>query len=54
MYFTPHYKYIKNKNINLQGLAYCETHYHQLFGNLCYVCNQVIQGDVFTALNKAW
>ena len=25
----------------------------QLFGNLCYVCNQVIQTDVFTALNKA-
>uniref|UniRef100_A0A1A9UNV0 LIM domain-containing protein n=1 Tax=Glossina austeni TaxID=7395 RepID=A0A1A9UNV0_GLOAU len=37
-----------------RGLAYCETHYHQLFGNLCFVCNQVIAGDVFTALNKAW
>merc|ERR1711962_850548 len=37
-----------------KGLAYCETHYHQLFGNLCYTCNQVIQTDVFTALNKAW
>ena len=36
------------------GQAYCETHYHQLFGNLCFVCNQVIGGDVFTALNKSW
>ena len=43
-----------NRHYERKGLAYCETHYHQLFGNLCYVCNQVIQGDVFTALNKAW
>ncbi|CAB4057507.1 LIMS1_2 [Lepeophtheirus salmonis] len=42
------------RHFERKGLAYCETHYHQLFGNLCYVCNQVIQGDVFTALNKAW
>ncbi len=46
--------FLGNKHYERKGLAYCETHYHQLFGNLCYVCNQVIQGDVFTALNKAW
>ncbi|KAJ8940506.1 hypothetical protein NQ318_003106, partial [Aromia moschata] len=43
-----------HRHYEKKGLAYCETHYHQLFGNLCYVCNQVIAGDVFTALNKAW
>lgn len=37
-----------------KGLAYCETHYHQLFGNICFVCNNVVQGDVFSAFNKAW
>ncbi|XP_045496675.1 LIM and senescent cell antigen-like-containing domain protein 1 isoform X1 [Colias croceus] len=43
-----------HRHYEKKGLAYCEQHYHQLFGNLCYVCNQVIAGDVFTALNKAW
>ncbi|KAK5650207.1 hypothetical protein RI129_001236 [Pyrocoelia pectoralis] len=43
-----------HRHYEKKGLAYCETHYHQLFGNLCFVCNQVIAGDVFTALNKAW
>lgn len=43
-----------HRHYEKKGLAYCETHYHQLFGNLCFVCNQVISGDVFTALNKAW
>jgi hypothetical protein len=46
--------FLGNRHYERKGLAYCETHYHQLFGNLCYTCNQVIQGDVFTALNKAW
>ncbi|KAJ3656745.1 hypothetical protein Zmor_015794 [Zophobas morio] len=43
-----------HRHYEKKGLAYCEVHYHQLFGNLCFVCNQVIAGDVFTALNKAW
>nr|CAG4651798.1 EOG090X05KU [Triops cancriformis] len=46
--------FLGNRHYEKKGLAYCETHYHQLFGNLCHVCNQVINGDVFTALNKAW
>ncbi len=46
--------FLGNRHYERKGLAYCEMHYHQLFGNLCYVCNQVIQGDIFTALNKAW
>jgi len=46
--------FLGHRHYEKRGLAYCETHYHQLFGNLCFVCNQVIGGDVFTALNKAW
>lgn len=46
--FFGHRHYERN------GLAYCATHYHQLFGALCYHCDGVIHGDVFTALNKAW
>lgn len=46
--------FLGHRHYEKRGLAYCETHYHQLFGNLCFVCNQVIAGDVFTALNKAW
>lgn len=37
-----------------KGLAYCETHYNQLFGDVCYNCSHVIEGDVVSALNKAW
>merc|ERR1711975_116852 len=32
--------FMGNRHYERKGLAYCETHYHQLFGNLCYVCNQ--------------
>ncbi|XP_070489992.1 LIM and senescent cell antigen-like-containing domain protein 1 isoform X1 [Chironomus tepperi] len=46
--------FLGHRHYEKRGLAYCETHYHQLFGNLCFVCNQVVSGDVFTALNKAW
>ena len=28
-----------------RGLAYCEAHYNQLFGNPCFVCNKTIDGD---------
>ncbi|XP_064456678.1 LIM and senescent cell antigen-like-containing domain protein 1 isoform X2 [Ornithodoros turicata] len=46
--------FLGHRHYEKKGLAYCETHYHQLFGNLCYICNSVIASDVFTALNKAW
>jgi hypothetical protein len=32
---------LMSRHYERKGLAYCETHYHQLFGNLCQVCNQV-------------
>ncbi|XP_071002637.1 LIM and senescent cell antigen-like-containing domain protein 1 isoform X14 [Oncorhynchus clarkii lewisi] len=34
--------------------AYCEKHFNMLFGDVCYHCNRVIEGDVVSALNKAW
>lgn len=37
--------FLGNRHYEKKNLAYCETHYHQLFGNLCFVCNQVIAGD---------
>lgn len=37
--------FLGHRHYEKKGLAYCETHYHQLFGNLCFVCNQVISGD---------
>ncbi|XP_064638177.1 LIM and senescent cell antigen-like-containing domain protein 1 isoform X3 [Lineus longissimus] len=46
--------FLGHRHYEKKGLAYCETHYHQLFGNICFVCNTVITGDVFSALNKAW
>ncbi|ESN98990.1 hypothetical protein HELRODRAFT_66818 [Helobdella robusta] len=46
--------FLGTRHYEKKGLAYCETHYHQLFGNICFVCNCVIAGDVFTALSKAW
>lgn len=42
--------FLGHRHYEKRGLAYCETHYHQLFGNLCFVCNQVIGGDgMFTS-----
>lgn len=37
--------FLGHRHYEKRGLAYCEIHYHQLFGNLCFVCNQVIAGD---------
>lgn len=37
--------FLGHRHYEKRGLAYCENHYHQLFGNLCFVCNQVIAGD---------
>ena len=33
------------KHFEKRGLAYCEAHYNQLFGNLCFFCNTIINGD---------
>lgn len=46
--------FLGHRHYENRGLAYCETHYHQLFGNLCFICNQVCAGDgnYFTLLLK--
>ncbi|CAF0984097.1 unnamed protein product [Brachionus calyciflorus] len=41
-----------SRHFEKRGLAYCETHYNQLFGNLCFVCNMIISGDVISFMNK--
>ncbi|XP_013382896.1 LIM and senescent cell antigen-like-containing domain protein 1 isoform X1 [Lingula anatina] len=46
--------FLGHRHYEKKGLAYCEVHYHQLFGNICFTCNNVIAGDVFSALNKSW
>ncbi|XP_065059889.1 LIM and senescent cell antigen-like-containing domain protein 1 [Rhopilema esculentum] len=46
--FYGHRHYEKN------GLAYCETHFNELFGDICFVCNRAIARDVVTALNKCY
>ncbi|XP_070320076.1 LIM and senescent cell antigen-like-containing domain protein 2 isoform X3 [Odocoileus virginianus] len=46
--------FLGHRHYEKKGLAYCETHYNQLFGDVCYTCSHVIEGDVVSALNKAW
>ncbi|XP_075793560.1 LIM and senescent cell antigen-like-containing domain protein 2 isoform X5 [Pelodiscus sinensis] len=46
--------FLGHRHYEKKGLAYCETHYNQLFGDVCYSCSHVIEGDVVSALNKAW
>ncbi|XP_035692895.1 LIM and senescent cell antigen-like-containing domain protein 1 isoform X3 [Branchiostoma floridae] len=46
--------FLGHRHYERKGLAYCETHYNQLFGDVCYCCNKVITGDVVSALNKSW
>ncbi|XP_067949220.1 LIM and senescent cell antigen-like-containing domain protein 1 isoform X2 [Watersipora subatra] len=43
-----------SRHYERRNLAYCQMHFHQLFGDLCFVCNNVIPGDVCRALNKCW
>ena len=42
--------FLGNRHYERKGLAYCETHYHQLFGNLCHVCNNVSKKAVLLLL----
>lgn len=46
--------FLGHRHYEKKGLAYCETHYNQLFGDVCYNCSHVIEGDVVSALSKAW
>ncbi|XP_076348488.1 LIM and senescent cell antigen-like-containing domain protein 1 isoform X2 [Tachypleus tridentatus] len=46
--------FLGHRHYEKRGVAYCETHYHQLFGNLCSFCNSVIVGDSIKIFQKAW
>lgn len=36
------------------NLPYCETHYNQLYGDVCIVCSEIILDEVITALEKTY
>ncbi|XP_078695194.1 LIM and senescent cell antigen-like-containing domain protein 2 [Branchiostoma floridae x Branchiostoma belcheri] len=42
----PHYEH--------GGKAYCEPHFHELFSDFCYACDQPITDEVICAMNKTW
>uniref|UniRef100_A0A0R3RFP0 LIM domain-containing protein n=1 Tax=Elaeophora elaphi TaxID=1147741 RepID=A0A0R3RFP0_9BILA len=46
--------FLGHRHYEKKGLAYCEQHYHKLFGNVCFKCGKVCSGEVFQALNKSW
>uniref|UniRef100_UPI00358EFBAB LIM and senescent cell antigen-like-containing domain protein 1 isoform X2 n=1 Tax=Myxine glutinosa TaxID=7769 RepID=UPI00358EFBAB len=46
--------FLGHRHYERKGLAYCEIHYNQLYGDICFHCNHVIDGDVVSALSKAW
>ncbi|XP_053352599.1 LIM and senescent cell antigen-like-containing domain protein 2 [Clarias gariepinus] len=46
--------FLGHQHFERKGLAYCETHYNLLFGDVCHHCNRVIEGEVISALNKSW
>merc|ERR1711871_385650 len=33
---------------------YCEEHFLEMFGSKCYRCDEFVNGDVLTALDKTW
>ncbi|XP_063504583.1 E3 SUMO-protein ligase RanBP2-like isoform X4 [Pongo pygmaeus] len=37
--------FLGHRHYERKGLAYCETHYNQLFGDVCFHCNRVLEGD---------
>uniref|UniRef100_A0A1I8IS40 Adaptor protein enigma n=1 Tax=Macrostomum lignano TaxID=282301 RepID=A0A1I8IS40_9PLAT len=37
-----------------RGLAYCETHFHQLFGQLCFLCGDSISKECVQTCGKSW
>lgn len=46
--------FLGTRHYERKGLAYCETHYHQLFGNLDFITNEVIDDVCVMALNKTY
>ncbi|KAF0287420.1 LIM and senescent cell antigen-like-containing domain protein 1 [Amphibalanus amphitrite] len=46
--------FLGHRHYEKKGQAYCRTDYHMLFGNICFVCNYVVEDEVVRSLNKAW
>ncbi|VDM10293.1 unnamed protein product [Wuchereria bancrofti] len=46
--------FLGHRHYEKKGLAYCEQHYHKLYGNVCFKCGKICSGEVFQALNKSW
>uniref|UniRef100_A0A914RR62 LIM zinc-binding domain-containing protein n=1 Tax=Parascaris equorum TaxID=6256 RepID=A0A914RR62_PAREQ len=46
--------FLGHRHYEKKGLAYCELHYHKLYGNVCFKCGKVCSGEVFQALQKSW
>uniref|UniRef100_A0A915DP55 LIM zinc-binding domain-containing protein n=1 Tax=Ditylenchus dipsaci TaxID=166011 RepID=A0A915DP55_9BILA len=46
--------FLGHKHYEKKGLAYCEQHYHLLYGSLCFKCGNSCGGEVFQALGKTW
>ncbi|KAI6660907.1 LIM and senescent cell antigen-like-containing domain protein 1 [Oopsacas minuta] len=42
------------KHYEKKGLAYCEPHYNQLYGEICFYCNNHVIKDVVNVLCKSW
>ena len=37
--------FLGHRHYEKKGLAYCRTDYHMLFGNICFVCNYVVEDE---------
>lgn len=46
--------FLGNRHYERKGLAYCEQHFHKLYGNICFRCSQPCGSEVFQALQKTW
>lgn len=46
--------FLGHKHYERKGLAYCEQHFHLLYGHLCFKCGNPCGGEVFQALGKTW
>ncbi|XP_041483311.1 LIM and senescent cell antigen-like-containing domain protein 1 [Lytechinus variegatus] len=46
--------FLGHKHYEKNGKAYCETHYNQLFGNICFYCNKAITSEMMCTMSKTW
>lgn len=46
--------FLGKRHYEWKGSAYCQEHYYQLFGRTCFLCRQLVKGDVIRALDQYW